>query len=174
MSLWMLVVKSLYFFLPAYFANMAPVLFKWIPFLNKPIWKRRLGRNKTWRGLVTACLTGILIFLLQKWLFGFEFFYRISIIDYSDFSILLGFLFGFGAIAGDSIGSFCKRRAGINPGESWKPWDQLDFVFGGLVLSWLVYVPKIGVTIIILVLSPFLHMFFSWIGYLLRLKKSKF
>ncbi len=174
MDIWMLVVKSLYFFLPAYFANMAPVLFKWIPFLEKPIWGKKLGKNKTWRGLIAACLTGILVFLIQKWLFGFEFFYRISIIDYGDFSVLLGLLLGLGAIAGDSVGSFYKRRAGIAPGKSWKPWDQLDFVIGGLVLSWLVYVPRVGVTLVLLIVSPFLHMLFSRIGYWLGLKKVKF
>ncbi len=174
MGFWLLVVSSLYFFLPAYFANMAPDLLKRIPFLGKPIWKKKLGKAKTWRGIVVAVLAGILVFWLQKYLFEFNFFYNISLIDYGDFSLLLGFLLGFGAILGDLVKSYFKRRAGIKPGVSWKPWDQLDFVIGGLVLSWLVYVPRVGVVAVLLVLSPFLHLLFCRIGYWLGVKKNKF
>jgi CDP-2,3-bis-(O-geranylgeranyl)-sn-glycerol synthase len=174
MDIWMLILKSLYFFLPAYFANMAPELLKGVPFLGRPVWEKKLGRNKTWRGMVAAVLIGVLVFLLQKWLFQFNFFYDISIIDYSGFSLLLGFLLGLGVILGDAVGSFYKRRAGIKPGESWKLWDQLDFVIGGLVLSWFVYVPRIEVAVTLLVVSPFLHMLFCRIGYWLKIKKSRF
>ena len=123
---------------------------------------------------LAAVLVGVLVFLLQKWLFKFELFYNISLIDYSDFSLLFGFLLGSGAILGDLVGSYFKRREEIKEGESWKPWDQLDFVIGGLVLSWFVYVPKIEVVAVLFVLSPFLHVLFCRFGYWLRIKKSKF
>lgn len=173
-NLLLLVLKSLYFFLPAYFANMAPVLLKGVPVLGIPVWRKKFGKNKTWRGLVAAVLMGILVFWLQKYLFRLDFFYRLSFIDYSDFSWILGFLLGLGAILGDLAGSYFKRRQKIKEGESWKPWDQLDFVIGGMVLSWLVYVPSMGVILILLVVSPFLHMLFSWLGYKLGVKKNKF
>ena len=35
---------------------------------------------------------------------------EISLIDYSDFSLLLGFLLGFGAILGDLVKSYFKRN----------------------------------------------------------------
>lgn len=168
-----MIIKSLYFFLPAYFANMAPELLRGIPFLGKPVWEKKLGPNKTWRGVILAGLVGVLVFWLQKWLFDFGFFYRISIIDYRDFSLLLGFLLGLGAIMGDLVKSYYKRKAGIKPGESWKPWDQLDFVIGGLVLGGLVYVPKIEVAVVLLIVSPFLHISFARLGYWLGVKKSK-
>jgi len=173
-GLLLLVLKSLYFFLPAYLANMAPELLRKIPVLGWPVWEKKFGRNKTWRGLVLASFVGVLVFLLQKWLYGFDFFYGISIIDYGDFSLWFGFLLGLGAILGDLVESYFKRRRRIEPGESWKPWDQLDFVIGGLVLSWLMYVPKVEVVVVLLGLSFFLHMLFCRLGYWLRIKKSKF
>ncbi|MBR9683587.1 CDP-archaeol synthase [Candidatus Woesearchaeota archaeon] len=174
MGIWMLIISSLYFFLPAYGANMAPELFRWVPFLDKPIWKKKLGANKTWRGVVVAVIVGVVVFSLQQWLFRFELFYNISLIDYGDFNWQLGFLLGFGAILGDAVGSYYKRRARIKPGESWKPWDQVDFAFGGLALGCLVYVPQIMVPVIVLVASFFLHMLFCRFGYWLGIKKRKF
>ena len=170
----MIVIQSMYFFLPAFFANMAPEFVKKIPLLNYPVWEREFGTNKTWRGLVVASLMGVLIFSLQKYLFKFGFFYNLSIIDYADFSLIFGFLLGFGAILGDLVKSYFKRKYGFKPGQSWKPWDQLDFVIGALVLSWLMFVPGIEVVVTLLVVSPFLHMLICYIGYSLGIKKNKF
>ena len=96
------ILKALYFFLPAYIANMAPVLFKRLPFLDKPIWENKLGRNKTWRGFIVAVLIGGVVFWLQKiaYISGFK---NLALIDYADFSILLGLLLGAGAIIGDLV-----------------------------------------------------------------------
>ncbi len=173
MSLWMLIAQSLYFFLPAFFANMAPEFFKWFPF-NKPVHKKLFGKNKTWIGLIVAPITGLLVFSIQKILFTYDFFWRLSIIDYSDFSLLFGVLLGGGAILGDLIKSFFKRRKKIKPGNSWKPWDQIDFAIGGLLFSWFMYVPKVEITVIILTASFFLHMFICRVGYHLGIKKCKF
>ena len=104
---------------------MAPVLLKGVPVLGRPVWEKELGKNKTWRGLVAAVLMGILVFWLQKYLFGFDFFYDISLIDYGDFSLWLGFLLGLGAILGDLVGSYFKRRQRVKEGESWMPWERI-------------------------------------------------
>ncbi len=173
MSLLVLIVSSLYFFLPAFVANMAPELVKCLPF-ERPIWEKRLGKNKTWRGLIVATIAGGFVFWLQKWLFQYSFFKSISLINYVDFSIGLGVFLGLGAILGDAVESFFKRREGIKPGESWMPYDQIDFAIGGLVLGWFVYVPKASVVLIIIVSSFFLHMLISRIGFWLGIKKTKF
>ena len=108
---WALIATALYFFLPAYVANMAPVLLKKLPFLNWPIHERYFGRNKTWRGIAVGILAGMLTFWLQKVAYeqGFRSF---ALIDYGDFSLALGLLMGFGAIGGDLLESFYKRRHG--------------------------------------------------------------
>lgn len=164
------ILQSLYFFLPAYLANMAPPLVRKIKLLDKPIWEEKLGANKTWRGIVAATVVGGLVFWLQK-LIPIE---SLWLIDYNDFSILLGVLLGLGAIMGDAVKSYYKRKAEIKPGKSWVPFDQLDFVIGGIVFSWFVYVPKIEVVVMLLLISPLLHVSANLIGYWLGINKNKF
>lgn len=167
-----LILKSLYFFLPAYFANMAPILFKWLPILDKPIWEKKLGKNKTWRGLSAAIIVGGVVFWIQKFAYqqGFQ---NLAIIDYADFTPLLGFLMGAGAIIGDAVKSYKKRKKSIKPGERWLFWDQLDFVFGALALGFFVYVPQAEVILVLVVASPVLHIAANHIGYWLGIRKVK-
>lgn len=168
----LLILKSLYLFLPAYVANMAPVLFRWLPFLDKPVQEKIFGKNKTWRGLVVATLCGGFIFFIQKVLYG-QGFDSLAIIDYSDFSVLYGFLLGAGAILGDLVKSYLKRGYEVAPGERWFPWDQLDFVFLGLTFSLFMYVPPAEVVLILLIASPVLHILVNHIGYWLGIRKEK-
>ena len=167
------ILASLYFFLPAYIANMSPVLFRKLPFLGKPINKTLFGAHKTWRGLFVAVVAGTLVFYLQKtaYLSGFT---SLALIDYSDFSLTLGFLLGLGAILGDLVKSYYKRKMGIEPGKPWPFWDQEDFVFGGLLLGFFVYVPSAETALVIFLASPILHVLVNYIGYLLGIRKVKF
>lgn len=166
------ILSSLYFFLPAYFANMAPVWFKWIPFLDKPVHPRLFGAHKTWRGIVVAALVGTVIFWLQQYLYrvGFR---QWALIDYGDFSIWLGFCLGLGAILGDLVKSYYKRKDKIAPGKPWIPFDQLDFVVGGIIGSFFIYVPAVEVVVVLLVVSPFLHITATRIAYWLGIRKEK-
>ena len=59
-------INLIYFMLPAYLANMTPSLLKKINFLNYPINEKLLGKNKTYRGLISAVIIGMLIFYLQE------------------------------------------------------------------------------------------------------------
>ena len=168
-----MILESLYFFLPGYVANMAPVLLRRIPFGSKPIHAKLFGSHKTWRGLAAATLAGGLVFWLQKGLFaaGFE---NFALIDYADFPVWFGFLQGAGAILGDLVKSYYKRKSGIKPGEPWLFWDQIDFVIGGIVLGFLWYVPPAGSVAVLLAASPILHALVNYIGYLLKIKETKF
>ena len=168
-----LILKALYFFLPAYLANMAPVLLKWIPFLEQPVWERKLGKNKTWRGLVVAVLIGFIVFVLQKYAYqaGFT---SWALIDYQNFPIYFGALLGLGALVGDSLKSYYKRKAKIPPGQCWVPWDQLDFVLGAIVFSFFVYVPPASTVLMLIIISPLLHVAANYIGYLLGINKNRF
>ncbi|MEK6901094.1 MAG: CDP-archaeol synthase [Nanoarchaeota archaeon] len=166
------ILKALYFFLPAYIANMAPVLVKKVPFLNRPVHEKRFGSHKTWRGLVAAVLAGGLVFWLQKiaYTMGFR---SLAVIDYHDFSVLLGFLLGAGAILGDLVKSYYKRKGGIKPGHSWIPFDQLDFVIGGIIGSFFLYVPPASIVLVLLIVSPVLHALFHYMGYLLKMNEKR-
>jgi CDP-2,3-bis-(O-geranylgeranyl)-sn-glycerol synthase len=182
----MLIIQALYYFLPAYVANMSPNFFrKSLHFLGKPIdngsmyrGKRILGDNKTWRGLIMGTIMAILTILIQRSLALNPTIAKISLFDYSlvplPTLIALGFLLGFGALAGDSIKSFFKRQSGVPSGTSWFPFDQLDFVIGGLLFSFLIFIPSWQVMLIIIILSPVLHVIVKYIGYLLKIDKKKF
>lgn len=170
--IWLLLLSSLYFFLPAYLANMAPVLFKWIPWLDKPVHEEKLGSHKTWRGIIIATLMGIIVFALQKWAYSYGF-TSLALIDYSGFPWYMGALLGFGAIFGDLVKSYYKRQVKIAPGHPWIPWDQLDFVIGGLLFGMFLYVPPAEVALLLIVASPLLHLLVNYMGYLIGVNERK-
>lgn len=176
----MILLQAIYFFLPAYLANMAPVFAaKLMPSFSYPLdgyrthkGKRLLGDNKTWRGLFAGVIVATFVVIIQRMLIDTSFGFALSIVPYHIISPwLLGPLFGIGALGGDAVKSFFKRKKGIISGQSWPVWDQLDFVIGGLVLVSFIYRPSFWVIVIILVISPALHKATNVIGYWLGLKK---
>jgi CDP-2,3-bis-(O-geranylgeranyl)-sn-glycerol synthase len=176
----MIILRALYFMLPAYLANMAPVFatkifgakFSYpldchLKYQGRPL----LGANKTWRGLIAGVVVGILTVYLQAYFFRCQFFYQISLLNYAAIDLFLfGFLFGLGVILGDAVKSFFKRRANLKPGDKWWPWDQLDFL-GALILILLVYLPPWYIFLLIIIISPLLPLASNWLGYKLRIKK---
>lgn len=164
-----LIAKSFWFILPAYIANMSPYAVRKINFLSQPISEKYLGSNKTWRGFLFAVFIATIVACLQSLVpIPKEF----LIYDYSN-PIMFGALLGLGAMTGDLIKSFFKRRIGIAPGKSWFPFDQLDFILGALVFVSILRFPGIETVIVLLLLTPALHMITNYIGYLLKVKKSK-
>lgn len=176
----MIILQALYFMLPAYFANMAPVFTAKIfgskfdqplDFGFKYKGKDILGKNKTWRGLIAGIIIGIATVYLQAYLYRFFFFYTASIINYQSVNLILyGFFFGFGVILADAIKSFVKRQKNIKPGDRWFPWDQLDFI-GGLILILFICRPNKYVLMLIVFISPLLPIIANWVGYKLKIKK---
>lgn len=170
-------IQALYYFLPAYVSNMAPVLFKKINIFPQPVdlnhtWKGKLifGSHKTWGGLLYATLAGTLVFYLQKLLYAYPFFQELSLFDYTQQSLWLGILLASGAILGDLIKSFVKRRLSKKPGAPWFPFDQLDFVAGAFLFSFFIYVPPARVMGVIIITAPVLHYAANYVSYVLRLK----
>lgn len=175
-----LLIKSFWLLLPAAFGNMAPVLFKWIPFLNVPVdlnktfrGKPIFGEHKTYRGFLFGILTAIFIVYLQ------QIFYTqtqsLTVIDYSQINIfLLGFLMGFGALLGDLIESFFKRQVDIDSGKPWFPFDQIDWVIGSLIVSSLYISHSREIIIISIILLGFLHPLVNLVGYYIGIKSNKF
>ncbi|MBW2995370.1 CDP-archaeol synthase, partial [Candidatus Woesearchaeota archaeon] len=94
------------------------------------------------------------------------------ILDYASVNIILfGFLLGLGAMTGDLVKSFFKRRIGKKPGESWPVFDQLDYVIGALLFGSIVFVPELSIILIILIVTPVLNLLANYLGYILKLKK---
>jgi CDP-2,3-bis-(O-geranylgeranyl)-sn-glycerol synthase len=170
--------------LPAYIANMAPVFAEKLgvlKFLARPvddgrIWRGQpiFGAHKTWRGFVVGIVAAIAIAWLQYFLYSVPIFKNLSLLNYSETNLwLLGFLFGFGALFGDLIKSFFKRRIKIAPGAPWIPFDQLDFVLGALIFAAPICFPPPLAVVVILIASPVLHIATNNIGYLLRVKNAR-
>ena len=173
-----------YFFLPAYFTNMTPPLsrrakiFKFLDkpvdfnkkFLNEPI----LGSHKTWPGVILGVVVGILIAFLQLQLYKIGFIKEISFFDYFDMNIFLfGFLISTGAVFGDLLFAFLKRRLKMQPGKRFIPFDQTNYVLGAALF--LIPILKLGILtwFCIFVLTLFLHIIVTKIGFWLGLNKSK-
>ena len=162
------------YFLPAGFANMAPLFANKIPGLNK--WQtpmdfgksykgvRIFGQNKSFRGL--AC--GIVLAGLAAYVI-----YQFSSPAYNVTTYVVGgALMGLGALLGDAVESFFKRRAGIKPGNAWFPFDQLDYIIGGLLVSYPVLTPSASTILRVIALYFGLHLLVSYIGYLLGFKEK--
>lgn len=173
------VLKCFYLMLPAYFANMAPVIVKKINLFvlpvdfnrqinNKPIF----GKNKTFRGFIFGIIFGIIISYTQFLLFDVDFFKNSSFINYQNW-ILFGFLMGFGALTGDLIKSFFKRRLGIEPGARFVPFDQTDFVIGALIFIMPVFDLSLKIFVVSLLLSFVLHIIVNHIAFFLKIRNEK-
>ena len=175
----MIILQALYFALPMYVANMAPVIMKSFPYFDKPIdggvllnGKPILGKNKTWRGVIFAILFALAIVYIQQFLFKHtELFFNFSLFGYDRIETLfLAVLLGFGAIFGDAVKSLFKRRLGKPSGTSWVPFDQIDFIVGGLAFGALIYWPGWKIALIILIATPFLHWLTNYVAFKLKIK----
>jgi len=155
-------IDALVFILPAYCANAIPVLLGG----GHPIDGGRVfpdgrpvfGSHKTIRGFVSGLLVGTLV--------GFG----LSLVI--DYSVLLGFAVSLGALLGDLLEAFVKRRLGYAPGASFPVADQLDFVLGALLFSLLVSPPSWQVALVVLVITPPIHLLTNFVAYHLGVKKE--
>lgn len=141
---WFIVIsgmaKFLLLILPAYFANIVAFWSGKIRLL-KPLDKsidlkltwidrnRILGDSKTFRGILSGLMASIIIAYVLYYVAN-------GVVSYSSLeeALFLGFLAGIGAMGGDLIRSFFKRRIGLRSGENWFPFDDMDFSLGSLLL----------------------------------------
>lgn len=157
MSILNSILVSIWTYLPAYFANATPVVAgggpaldggeKWID--GKPF----LGGHKTLRGSISGVMAGLIIGFLQG-------------------SALIGLLQGLGAILGDLISSFLKRRWDIAPGESFPLLDQLDFIIVAVLLSQPLLNSSFQAIIIIITVTVPVHYLTNYISWMLKMKAN--
>jgi len=164
---------ALWFIFPAYCANAVPVIFGGHrpidfgkSFLDgKPI----LGSHKTLRGFFSGLLVGTLVGFLQTLLSQHLLFQYDTQFQYS---VLLGFVISLGALLGDLVESFIKRRLDLLPGGSLPIGDQLDFIVGALLFSLPVSPPSLLTILIILVITPPVHFLTNLSASLLGIKRK--
>lgn len=189
----LIILTALWLMLPAYLSNMLPVVVGGgAPIDGGRMWrdgKRMLGDGKTWRGLllaplVAAALTFLLQWLVENTAWGRE--YGFPGWGPSPWFLVVAYAMGLGALMGDAVESFFKRRTGRDRGEKWFPFDQLDFILGSLLFA-LVATTLLAAAglvapndffrmftwprlLVILLLTPILHIAVNMIGYRLGLK----
>lgn len=166
--------QSFWWFLPTGVANMMPVIVAKLPGIKQwesPVdggmrWqgKRIFGDHKTWRGLVSGTIAAMITAYGVSRAFPTGGFFPQPLLD--------GFVLGLGGLGGDMVKSFFKRRNNCPPGTSWFPWDQLDYIIGGILLSYPLLHPPLLLVITTACLYFFLHIGVTYVGYLLRFKKD--
>lgn len=175
------ILSAFYWILPAYCANMCPVIFAklgWLKQLDRPIdGGRRLGNqalfgeHKTWRGLAAGTIGAVIICGLQALFYQQLWLRDLALFDYSSHWLPVGMLMGSGAIIGDLIKSFFKRRIGIVSGGAWPVFDQLDFVVGAFAFASLVTWPGWQIFTIACLLTLILHPLTNLLGFVFGFKK---
>jgi CDP-2,3-bis-(O-geranylgeranyl)-sn-glycerol synthase len=176
-------LQIILFIFPAYVANSAPVLLSgWGPLDRNALFadgKRLFGDSKTIRGTLGGIAAGLLV--------GAFFSYMLPIYM-NDMPLLaekinrevgqndkmaITFLMVIGAIFGDLLGSFFKRRLDIGSGEPFFVTDQLLFIltavlFSSLALGLFLSVYELA---IIIVITFIVHIIANVIAHRLNLKK---
>ena len=161
-----LVILALYV-IPLYIANSSPVLAHGkIPLdFNKKIHGQPIfGKGKTILGTLAGIIAGTGVGAIIYLIFP-------QVGQIIPNYLQLAFLLALGAIMGDLVKSFFKRRFLIKSGEKWELADQLDFVFGGLVFSLFVRLPEWWLVLLLFIATFFIHKIMNWVAYKLKLKQ---
>jgi CDP-2,3-bis-(O-geranylgeranyl)-sn-glycerol synthase len=157
------VTAALLFIGPSYVANAAPLVFGGGRTLDggrklsdgQPIF----GSHKTIRGVIVGILAGSAIGLAE------------SPVDSR--LVLAGFMIALGAVSGDLLGAFVKRRFRIEPGKAFPVLDQLDFVLGGLLFGYPLFPLGLFSTLLVVVVTPPIHLATNYGAYRLGMKKTR-
>lgn len=191
-----IIVQALWLVLPAYIANASALLIGGgTPIDFGKNWrdgKRLLGDGKTWRGLIAGAFVGMIggfgLSVVAK--FGVSIDFPIELNDFTGFPLMIPIIGSicFGALFGDIIKSFFKRRVGIERGKDWIPFDQIDFILGVLLFSFLMsgLLQITGLTkgnwffdsftwliiLILLIITPFFHLFANYVNKKIRSKST--
>jgi CDP-2,3-bis-(O-geranylgeranyl)-sn-glycerol synthase len=167
------IAAAVWFIFPAYCANAAPVIFGGGQpmdfgkrfFDGKPLF----GSHKTVRGFLAGLIVGTLVGLVQTLLFEQVLFQYSTQFSYS---ILLGFVLSLGALTGDIVESFVKRRLNRVPGSSLPVADQIDFILGAFLFSIPVSPPSLPAVLIILLITIPIHLLTNLGAALLNMKNK--
>ncbi len=158
-----LITSALLFIGPAYFANAAPLVLGGGASLDggrsladgRPIF----GPHKTVRGVIAGIVVGTLIGLAE------------SLVDPR--LATAGFMIALGAVLGDLLGAFVKRRLNVEPGKAFPVLDQLDFILGSVVLGYPFFQVGLISILQVVVVTPPIHLATNYGAYRLGIKKTR-
>ena len=166
-------LKGLAYVWPAYVANATPVVaVKLLGFshpidfgITLPDGRRLFGDGKTIEGLISGVSVGFVVGVVMYFLFPILF------RDMLEILLMCG-----GALVGDILGAFIKRRLGLRKGAPAPLLDQLGF----LVVSLLVIHATYGLPVfldtttlaLLLLFTLLMHVGTNALAYLLKLKNT--
>ena len=165
-----IIVDLILFILPAYFSSALPVLLGGgTPIdLNYVFFdgKRLFGKGKTIRGFLAGVFGGTVVAIL------ISLFYVSPFYSNTKYQIIGGFLLSLGAMVGDLLGSFIKRRVGLGQGRPFLSDSTLFFlislIFVFPVASNTIFSP--GYFLFLFILTIALHPSTNYIANKLGLK----
>jgi len=179
MDVYAAVLTALWVMLPAYIPNNAAVLAGG----GRPIdggrtlgGRRILGDGKTWQGTAVGWAAGaVLAVALDRLHEPAGDLLGVAVPSFPSPIVLA---LPMGAMLGDIAASFLKRRTGRERGAAFPGLDQLDFVVGALILAavtdpgWFADTVTSPVLVVILVVTPVLHVTTNAAAYALGLKNE--
>lgn len=152
---------------PCYVANATPVIVARVLKRTHPIdggrcfldGRRILGDGKSVEGFVSGVVAGMAVGLALE---------RLCALSTGEALTL-----SLGAMLGDALGSFIKRRFGLERGEPAPLLDQLSFLLIALLMYQLAY-GRLDAPIVatLIAATPPVHLLANYLAYRLRLKEK--
>lgn len=188
MAVHLLVAQGLWAILPAYLSNVLATIVGGGPPIDGgrtfSDGRRVLGDGKTWRAIalapVLATLATVALHEVAPSLGA-------GLTDFgpAPYYLVHAYAMALGALVGDLTASFVKRRLGKPRGDRWLGPDQYDFVLGAMAFgllaatatmpwvgtNWFLGAFTVGPVLVILILTPAVHLIVNGIGYLIGLKE---
>jgi CDP-2,3-bis-(O-geranylgeranyl)-sn-glycerol synthase len=167
--------------LPAWVANSTPVILGGGMPIDRGLvlrdGHRLFGNSKTVRGFVLGVICGTLVGAAQtlvapylRPLLGMFVTVTPDMEAVLFMTLPTAFLLSLGALTGDLLGSFFKRRAGIKSGNPSPILDQLGFIILALIAASPFLHPGSQYAIVLILTTLCVHWLSNALGYLLGLK----
>lgn len=170
-------VKALLIIFPAYAANGFPPLAGG----KKPIdlgrkWldnNRIFGDGKTFEGFVLGLLAGFLVGALESFLYpslnAYAMRYGVML---PLINLFIGFMIALGALCGDLVGSFIKRRCGLKRGSDVPLLDQWNFILGAVIFVYFFTEITVWMFLIMLLITPIVHRLANIVAHKIKIKRE--
>lgn len=159
-------------------ANYGVMYFDWWPALKRPLSSRLFGANKTWRGLVSLTLLGVLGGALALIL-------ETVLLNSNHYTLhnfyWAGALQGLAWALGELPNSWLKRRANIPPGQAHVPGlkgrfficlNQVDSPFACTLVAFMTFAMTVSQFVFLVLLGSLLHFYVNHLLFRLGIRKS--
>ncbi len=167
----MIILYAIWLMLPAYITNLSAGFFKGKTPIDRGIYwgkNRLLGDGKTYEGFLKGTACGVLCGIIQQPMSH----------SFGPFPLCLVTILclSAGAMLGDLLASLVKRRVGLKRGAPFPVVDQLDFVAGAWLLlflfarDWFIDAFTPEIIIIVVIITPILHLLTNYTGFKLGRK----